>query len=154
MDNVYTGSLPERVVVGLVGDNRLNGRWNLNPFHFEHFDLTHVAMLVNGEQIPRVAYQPHFDRGDYLREYLALLEGLSLDIGNRSIDLTPASWANTFPLFIFRLTPDGLSSIPKSGAARLDLKFRIATPRNVIAILYSEVPTVLEIDKYRNAILT
>ena len=151
LDNLYTGVLPERVCFLMLDDNRLNGDANHNPFLFNHFDLTHVSMLVNGEQLPRVAYQPNFQTGDYLREYFGLLEGLGLDTGNKTIDITPEIWATTFPFFIFRLTPGGLPSVPKSGSVRLDMKFRNPTPRNVIIILYTEVPTVLEIDKDRNA---
>jgi len=150
MDNIYSGILPERVTLALIGDNRLNGSANHNPFYFENFDLFHVAMLVNGEQVPRVAYQPNFVTRDYLREYFGLLEGLGLDTGNHSIDLSPSEWANTFPIFIFRLSPGGFPSIPRAGSVRLDLKFRNPTPQNIIAILYSEVPTILEIDKDRN----
>ena len=151
LDNLYTGTLPERVSVLFIGDNRINGHTGRNPFAFEHFNLSHVAMLVNGEQLPRVAYQPDFEHGDYLREYLGMLEGLGLDTGNRSIALTPNDWAENFPVFIFRLTPGGLPSIPKTGSVRLDLKFSQPTPRNIIALFYSEVPTLLEIDKDRNA---
>jgi len=153
MDNIYSGILPERVTVALITDNRVNGSANHNPFYFQHFNLFHVAMLVNGEQVPRVAYQPNFTSGDYLREYFGLLEGLGLDTGNHSIDITPSEWANTFPIFIFRLTPGGFPTIPRTGSVRLDLKFRAPTPQNIIAILYSEVPTILEIDKDRNITL-
>ena len=151
LDNLYTGTLSERIRLLLFADNRINGHTGRNPFAFEHFNLSHVAMLVNGEQLPRVAYQPDFARGDYLWEYLGMLEGLGLDTGNRSIALTPNERADNFPVFIFRLTLGGMPSIPKNGAVRLDLKLSEPTLRNIIALFYSEVPTLLEIDKDRNA---
>ena len=151
LDNLYTGTLPERVSVLLIAENRINGHTGRKPFTFGHFNLSCVDMLVNGEQLPRVAYQPNIERGDYFREYLGMLEGLGLDTENRSIELTANEWTENFRVFIFRITPGGLPSIPKTGSVRRDLKISQPTPRNIIAVFYSEVPTFLEIDKDRNA---
>ena len=153
LDNIFTGTMPERVVIGLLSDACVNGASGANPFHFHHFDLCHVALLVNHVQFPRQAYEPNFTTGDYIREYYGLLEGIGLDTGNKAIDLTPEEWASSLPLFIFRLNPCGLPSLPQVGAARLVLKFRTPTPNVITVMIFSEVPTIAEIDQYRNLIL-
>ena len=150
-DNLYTRTRPERVSVLLIGNNRINGHTGRNPFAFEHFNLAHIAIYVNGKQLPRVAYQPNVERGDYLWEYLGMLEVLGLDTANRSKALTPIEWGEDFAVFILHLTPSRLPTIPKTGSVRLDMKFAQPTPRNIIALLYSEVPTLLEIEKDGNA---
>ena len=152
-DNLYTGVLPERLLMGFVADTRMNGTSAENPFTFSNMGLSHVALKVNGEQIPRIAYEPNFTTGDYLREYLGLLEGLALDSGTESIAVTPTQWAETYPLFLFRLTPSGLPSVPKTGSARLELKFRAATNVIMNGVLFAEFPSMLEIDRYRNLLI-
>ena len=88
-DNLYTGTVTERLSVVLIVHNRINVHTGRNPFAFEHFNRSHIAMLVNGEQLPRVAYRRNFERGVYFMEYLVMLEGLGLDSGKRSISLNP-----------------------------------------------------------------
>ena len=153
-DGVYSGLLPERVLVGMVSDQRVTGHWNHSPFVFQHFDLSSIVLNVNGENLPRIAYQPNFTAGsaEYIREYLGLLEGLGIDTANKSLALTPTEWATDYPLFIFRISPGGLPSLPKSGAANLSLKFRIQTPNIVTVLLFTEYSKVLEIDRDRNLI--
>ena len=152
MDNVYTGAMPDRILLALIANNRLNGDYNLNPYSFEHFNLSQIALKVNGEQFPRIAYEPNFANGDYIREYFGLLEALSMDIGPKAIALTPTEWATSYPFFMFRLTPSGLPTIPRTGKARLSLKFRQATAAAISALLFAEFPEVIEIDRYRNIV--
>ena len=153
VDNLYTGVLPDRLLVALLRDERMNGYYHMNPFSFGHFDLSNIFLTVNGECIPRRAYEPNFTSGAYIREYLAFLDGIGLDIGNKALDLTPAEWAASYPFFIFRLNPSGLPTLPKTGAIRLSIKFRQPTPNILNALCFAEFPTVLEIDRYRNVIL-
>lgn len=151
-DNLYSGVLPDRLLFAMIADNRFAGAHTLNPFLFQNFGLNFIALKVNGEQIPRIAYQPNFEREDYIREYLGLLEALGLDIGNKAIDLTAQEWAESFPIFIFRFSPNGLPSLPRTGSARLSIRFQAATTANISGILYAEFPEILEIDRYRNII--
>ena len=37
LDCIFSGTMPEQVVVGLVANSRLNGHPNENPFLFQHF---------------------------------------------------------------------------------------------------------------------
>ena len=152
-DNVYTGVLPKRVMLGFVQDAVLNGQHDSNPFNFQPFNVRYLSMKINGQDVPRIPYQPTFTTADYLREYHCFLEGLGLDIGTKSIDISPREWATSFNLYVFRLMPSGIQSIPITGSARLELKFSAATAHNIIAVLYSESNSLLEIDRYRNVIV-
>ena len=151
-ENVYTGVLPERILLGFLMDRRMTGSPNQNPFKFDHFDLCFASLMVNGEQLPRSAYQPDWGRNDYLREYFGLLEGLNLDTGNLSLSITATEWANNYPIFIFRLTPGGLPSLPKTGTSRLNLQFRNPTAQIINVILFGEYPATIEIDRYRRLV--
>ena len=152
-DNFFTGVLPDRMLIALIQDERMSGVYQLNSFGFGHFDLMNLFLTVNGECIPRRAYETNFTANNYLREYLGLLDGIGLDTGNKSLDLTPTDWANSYPFFIFRLNPSGLPTLPKTGAARLSLKFRAPTTQILDVLCYAEYSTVLEIDRYRNVLL-
>ena len=151
-DNVYQGVLPSRLLIAFVSDTAMNAGPNTNPFRFENLNLSFLQLILNGEAYPRQAYQPNFDTGDYIREYLGLLETLNIDIGNNAIDLTPEVWGNTYPFFMFSTDPSGYPTLPRSGSSRLELQFRTATANVYNVVCFAEFPSLLEIDQYRNAL--
>ena len=75
-----------------------------------------------------------------------------MDIGNKAINLTPEQWASDYPIFIFRLAPGGLPSVPKSGNVRIELKFRVALGANINLVCFAEYASLLEIDRAHNVI--
>lgn len=157
IDNLFLGEIPDRVVVGFVRDDGASGHYNLNPFNFEHYNINFIVMKVNGEQYPRVPLTPNFATGDYLRAYSYMLESLGDDIGQHMIDLHPNEWLNGFSLFVFKLSSgpiSGVRPIQRTGSARLEVKFLQPTPRNIKAIILYEQPGLIEIDKFRNVIIS
>lgn len=157
IDNLYLGELPERIVVGLIRDDAINGHYNLNPFNFEHYDLNYIVVKVNGEQVPRVPLTPDFENGDYTMGYCRMLEGLGNDQGQHMIDMKPDEWAKGYTVYVFKLAPGplgGVRPLTRTGSARMELKFAKATPRNISAVILAEQPGVVEIDKYRNVIVS
>ncbi|KAF0143336.1 MAG: hypothetical protein FD143_3438, partial [Ignavibacteria bacterium] len=92
-DNIYQGKLPDLIILGMVSDADMSGGYQRNPFNFQHFGANYLCMQANGEQIPRLAYQPDFANRDYIRSYFGVLEALGFDIGPNCWDLTPEEWA-------------------------------------------------------------
>ena len=151
-DNIYQGVLPNRLLLAFLRDTTMNANENSNPFVFENLDLSFLQLTINGETFPRYPYQPNFTTGDYIREYLGLFETLTIDIGNRTIDLTPEDWSTTYPFFMFTTDPSGYPTLPRTGAARLELQFRNPIKHVYNIICFAEFPSMLEIDQYRNAL--
>jgi len=155
-DNLYMGMLPHRILLAMVSDEHMNGTYMSNPFNFQHFTLNHIAIRVNGEQIPRVAYQPNFEQADsdYNREYLGTLSALDLDSDcERSLCINPQQWATGFTFFAFKLFPNQ-SQIHPSGSIRLEIRFANQTPNIVNIILLAESAGAIEIDKYKNILIS
>ena len=51
IDNAFLGPIPERILICLV-KTAFVGSPSTNPFHFHHFDMTNLALYVNGVQHP------------------------------------------------------------------------------------------------------
>ena len=49
-ESLFSGQLPTRIVIGCVQNRGFNGAYNLNPFNFEHFNLTQVKIHLDGQQ--------------------------------------------------------------------------------------------------------
>ena len=55
--DIWQGEVPTRLVVGFVKSQAYNEDYHLNPFHFEHFDVSDIGFFVNGEATPQPAYK-------------------------------------------------------------------------------------------------
>ena len=52
-DNVFTGALPNLVIVGLVSDVDHAGGYQWNPFNFRNFGVNCIDLKRNGMPVPR-----------------------------------------------------------------------------------------------------
>jgi hypothetical protein len=156
LDNVFQLSRPSRLVFGLVSSEAYNGDYAKNPFRFRHYDVTDVAVVVNGETVPGRPLKLKFDDTgrDSISGYLALFEGTGrsgTDFGN---GLTPANYADGYTLFVYNLDPDlkrgKYLNLVKRANVRIELRFAKALPETINVIVYAEHPAIFEIDQPRN----
>ena len=52
LEDMWQGEVPTRLVLGFVKSQAYNGDYNLNPYHFNHFDVSDIGFFVNGEFTP------------------------------------------------------------------------------------------------------
>ena len=91
-DNVFTGALPDLVVVGLVSDADLAGGYQRNPFNFQNFCVNCIELKRNNTSRPSEVYTPNVATGQYIEAYLTFLQELECDTGNKSVSLTSSEW--------------------------------------------------------------
>ena len=155
-DKIYLGQLPRRLLIGMVADSAMSGHYQQNPFDFQHFDLNHIGLFVNGEMVPSRPYQPNFTTGHYLRDYMSLFQGTDTMFSNRTMNIARTDFAAGYALWLFDLSNDiganNCFAIPRTGSVRLELKFSKATTATINVICYAEYDAVIEIDKHRNVI--
>jgi len=156
-EKLFSGQLPSRLVVGLVSNAAFNGTNNRNPFNFQHFNLSEIAVFVDGQQQHCIKpLHPNFEDGLYISSYLSLFSGtgkINKDDGN---NINRNEYGSGYTLYAFDLSPD-LSeddhfNLMKQGGLRLVLKFAQALATTVTVIAYAEFENVIEIDRNRNVI--
>jgi len=49
-EKVVSDQLPTRLVVGLVSNAAFNESRTLNPFNFKHYNLSEIAIYLDGQQ--------------------------------------------------------------------------------------------------------
>jgi len=155
-DNIYHGVLPSIVISVFVSDASMAGGYQQNPFEFNHFNLNHLCLYVNGEQVPSKPFQPNFANNLYLREYKSLYESLGIKSIDQSLSISRTSYAQGYTLFAFNLKPDPFADLAvtatRNGSIRVEIKFSQATAHTINLILFSEFESLIEIDKYLNVI--
>ena len=141
-DNVFTGALPDLVIVGLVSDADLAGGYQRNPFNFQNFGVNRIELIRNGTFRPSEGYTPIFANGQYIKAYMTFLQELECDTGDKSVSFTPSEWPNGYTLYAFKITDGpigpgtyGPQSKSATGFARLEVSFSAAVNKNIKVIL-------------------
>jgi hypothetical protein len=161
LDNLFTGGLPDLVVMGFVSDTAFAGSYTDNPFNFQNFKVKRMDMFANGNKVSQMGYRPDFAKKLYNDSYLTFQEQLGFDQGDRCVNINPEEWANGYNLYSFKITdgPIGSGTVaPRShsetGSARLEVDFETAPANNLKLIIFYQMLSILEIDEYNNIIIS
>ena len=80
-----TRPLPRRMVIGMVGSQVVRGNFGLSPFNFEYFNIADIKITSGVNTFPNTPYRLDFNRGQCLRPFMQLFDGLGIpgdDRGN------------------------------------------------------------------------
>ena len=150
-ESLFSGQMPTRIVIRCVQNRGFNGSYNLNPFNFEHFNLTQVKIYLDGQQHSMKPLETDFANHLYVTAFTSLFAGtgkLYQDEGNR---LTMEDFEGGYALYLFDVTQDladgGHFNLLKKGSVRLDLKFGAALESTINVIAYAEFENCLEVDR-------
>ncbi|VDO11372.1 unnamed protein product [Brugia timori] len=156
-NNIILGQIPKRVIIGFVSNRTYNGDFQLNPYNFEHFNLNHLCLYVDGVQVPSKPLQPDYANNLYSDCYNTLFSGTDIFYGNSyNHNITKEDYKGGYTLYAFDLTSDlsasnnGHWNLIRHGSVLVDLKFSAVLAEAVNMILYAEFDNVIEIDKRRN----
>ena len=88
IEDIWQGKVPSKLVVALVKSQAYNGDYHLNPFHFEHFNVSDIGFFVNGEATPCPAYKLDLENGIYLQGLNSLYKITGKTMENSDIGIT------------------------------------------------------------------
>ncbi|GFR61129.1 hypothetical protein ElyMa_001838200 [Elysia marginata] len=152
-DNLFLSQLPKRVVIGLVKSSGFLGDYGKNPFNFETFGLTYMALSIDGRHVPGKPLTPDFNNNLYARSFYNQCMGVGHHQENSGAYLEYRDFKLGYGLFVFDLTPSTLDGnqveLIRSGSLRLELKFSEALAQPIHVIIYGEADSIIEIDKSR-----
>ena len=156
-EKLFSGQLPTRVVIGLVSNRAFNGHLQSNPFNFRHFDLSEIALYLDGQQQHAVRpIQPNYEDGQYIRAYDSLFGGTGRLYKDEGLFISREDYGGGYALYAFDLTADlgedDHFSLVRQGSVRLALKFAVALPTTVTVVAYAEFENVIEVDRDRNVV--
>ena len=73
-DNIYHGTVPIKLIIGMVSNVGYSGDYSTNPFDFKDMNLNYLEVTVHGQPVPNTALTPNFEKGDFISSYLSLLD--------------------------------------------------------------------------------
>ena len=155
-NSAFTGLLPSKIIMGLVDNAAYTGTFQSNPFNFKNFDLSGVQLRVNGRSIPTQPIEPNFTDGHVIPAYETLYKVVGRHMDDWDNGISPELYMNGCSLYGFCTTSDTRCPSddgPIHGVLDIELKFRKALPKTVTLVLYSESPSQVIIDHYRNVVV-
>lgn len=156
-ENLFQGSLPTRIVIGLINGAAFAGNYGLNPYRFQSFGLNFISVTVNNIPIPIKALNIDFDKKQCLLPYYLLFPNLGISSKDSGILVERDEYENGNCLFAFNFEPIqecATLSLEKTGTVRLELQFSKPLANSVNCVVYSEQQKLLEIDNYRNPLVS
>ena len=157
IDNVFSGCLPKRMIVGFVTNSSFTGSRRSNPFRFSHNNISQIVSYLDGVQVPSIAYTPDFDEDLYMREFISLYRYMNQDEGLPQMKINLTDFKEKHCLFAFNFSPDGSTgaesgtlSLVKRGNIRLDVRFKEALANPLFVIVFAQFDNLIQIDRYRN----
>ena len=152
IENIFNGILPRRVIVGLVDEAAFAGNYK-DPYNFEHANITHISLNVDGVTHPSIPYQPNFP-DNCMREFVNLFRVLGQDEGVPQIEMSYATFKESKTLFAFDLggglgAETGALSLLKRGAVRLEIRFKEATTKAYKIVFFGQFDNLITIDNDR-----
>lgn len=156
-ENLFSGVLPKRLVLGMVDSAGFDGSYNLNPFNFSNNKLKFCSLIYNGRMLPQKPLVSDFSSHHTLRNYFTLLESTGKTFCDDGLDIDRSEYEEGYSLLAFDLTPDlaenGCYHLIRKGTIRLELKFDKPLERPLSVVVYSEYDASINIDKNR-AVMT
>ena len=153
-ENIISGQLPRRVVLGMVENAAFNGARDKNPFNFKAFGLNFLSISTGSQNFPAQPLKPDFTNNEYLQAYNSLLAGMGINNSDKGIGISRSNYVHGHVLYAFDLTADmaeGAHIDPiRNGNLRMEAGFSAALPAAMNVVVYAEYDNMIQIDRARN----
>jgi hypothetical protein len=155
-EKLFSGQLPTRLIVGCLDNRAFNGDFTRNPFNFQHFSLSELAVYLDGQQHGIKPLSIDFANRQYVTSFMSLFNGTGKENRDEGNDIDRTDFANGYALYAFDLSPslseDDNFNLIRLGNVRLDMKFATALPHTSTVVAYAEFENIIEINRNRNVV--
>ena len=155
-ENIFSGQLPTRLVIGCVDNDAYNGVYGKNPFNFKHYNLTQLKVYLDGQQQYVRPLELNFATQQYIFGYMSLFTGTGKQYADEGNQIQREDYDKGYTIYAFDLTPDLAEddhfNLIKEGNVRVDMKFATQLTNTINVIVYAEFENVIEIDRSKNVV--
>ena len=148
---------PKLLMLGMLDNEAVNGKAEKNPFNFQHFNLSRLAVIANGVSIPGEPATPNFKTKSYVESYFRLMDTYHYFNTDDTNGLRYADYGGGYTLFAFDMTPDKTLTThcvhPSNlESLRYDFQFADPLPTTANVVVYAVYDSHIEITQLREVI--
>lgn len=137
-DQLFYGRVPKLIIMAMCDNEALSGVYSKNPYNFQHYNVRHLDLRIDGMSKPILPLTPNFASKMCTREYMSLLESMSILGKDACLPFSYDDFLNGYTFFSWNLAADESFKPDPSRHAniRLDLKFGEATKTTISVLLF------------------
>lgn len=159
-NNLFNGLRPTRVVIGFVDAEAAAGSYELNPFNFQHFNLSQIALKLNQVPVSGNIMQLNYNipGRTILPAFISMFEVTNKWMKDTGNQLSRNDIAGGNALYCFDVEPnfideDSYLNLLKQGTCSLETVFQKPLKKAAAYVVYAEYPSYFEINLERGVIL-
>jgi len=152
---LFSGQLPNRIIVGLVLNEAFSARPGRNPYNFQHFNLKEISVFADGQNVQNIKpLEMDYTTTQWICAYNSLYTGTGRLFYDEGLAIERTEYPFGYALYAFDLSPDHTNDekfeLLRTGSVRLQLKFSQRLENPITIIIYAEFQNMIEIDRNRN----
>ena len=102
--NIFSSTVPRRIIAGFINRKAFIGDKTLSPFFFEHANVRTISVEAGGTVWPAVSYDLDFPENKYIRAFVDMYQHLNLIGQTHSINLTMSKFKSGWCFYTFNMT--------------------------------------------------
>lgn len=157
-ENMFMNVIPSRIIVGFVDSQSFNGNIVSNPYKFHHYNIKNLSVNINNISMPIRPLTLDFTNDEFLLPYYLLFTSTGIAGQDTGLSFSRNDYKENNALFAFDIQQttgnESLLHLEKSGSVKLEIQFATPLTASVNCVVLSEQQSVLEIDKYRQALIS
>ena len=155
LDNVITGQLPYKIIMGLVSNKAYVGENNLDSLCFKNYNLNYLALNINGELFPKIPYQPDYANQNYQRVYFDFMRNIGALNSDFATQVDYVNYKSSLCLYAFNLNTSFAHNrdyidITREGFINIEIKFKENLSEALKLIVYAIFDNTIQIDEHSN----
>jgi hypothetical protein len=158
-EHISLGLSPKYAVVGLVDNDALQGNYKKNPFKFEGFNLKHISLNVDGDQVPVGGINVQFNDTvphNVVEGYMSMLQVCRKYRSHDEFMFSKYEYMQGNVLYGFEIAPEivpGAFNLVRNTNIRLDIQFARALTKNVAVLVFFFYDDTNEVNMNREVFL-
>ena len=140
----------------MVSNKAYSGQNDLNPFKFQHYNLSMANIMVDSKSVFAKPISLNMTKGNYLQAYWNLMLAMGYIGRDDGCDISRYEFDDGYFLLAADLSPticDGTYDDPvQTGNLDVELTFSVALPETITVLIYAEYENVITINAMRKAV--
>jgi hypothetical protein len=143
----------------MVDTEAYNGNSKMNPFRFQHFDVSKITITKNGMIFPTQPIVCDFDRGNYVEAYRHFLAAIHADKNVHVPNISLEDFKNGAFIACWDMSPDQYGCtdpqmlVNKSTNIKLSIEFKKPLPKAITCFFLFGLSSRLIINQSRQVVL-
>ena len=156
-EKIFSGQLPNRIIIGIIQNPAFTGQTILNPFNFEGYNMKEISVFADGQNVQNIKpLEMNYSANEWIRAYNSLYTGSGRLFYDEGLAIDRTEYPYGYALYAFDLSPDLTDDdkfeLLRTGSVRLQLKFSEKLPHPMTIVVYAEFQNMIEIDRNRNVL--